>query len=334
MYKYIYGPVPSRRLGISLGVDLVPHKVCNLDCVYCECGATDCFSTLRKEYVPVSKVLAELDDYLSKNPLPDWITLSGSGEPTLNIKTGELIREVKKRHPAAKIAVLTNGTTLCDPLVRAELLEADLVLPNLDAATNEAFLKIDRPVPGICGEPDRPFEVSVIIEAIAKFVKEYKSSGAGKQVWLETFIVEGVNTGDADIQAFRIAFAKIAPDRVQLNTLDRPGTETWVKPAPRDVLEAMVKKIGLPNVEIVSKYRRREDIPRYRGDVEMTIIGIVSRRPSTVDDIAEALGMHVHEAYAYLDVLQRDGKIKPEIRERGIFWKPVSENSKGNDSIS
>lgn len=324
MYKHIYGPVPSRRLGISLGIDLVPHKVCSLDCVYCECGATNCFTTVRQEYVPVDEILAEVDDFLARHPLPDWLTLSGSGEPTLNSRMGELIRRIKASHPDAKVAVLTNGTLLCDPEVRKELLAADLVSPNLDGATNEAYLKIDRPVPGVCGSPDKPFDVNAVIESTAQFVKEVKNASPDKLVWLEVFLVEGINTDDANIAAFREAFLKISPDLIQLNTLDRPGTEAWVKPVPRPLMEAFKSKLRLPNVEIVTRYRSREDIPRYRSDVESAILETVTRRPSTVRDIADALGVHVHEAHAYLDVLQKEGKLRQEIRERGVFWIAVN----------
>ncbi len=321
MYKYIYGPVPSRRLGISLGIDLVPHKVCSLDCIYCECGATNCFTTQRKEYVPMDDVMKELDDYLSVNLMPDWLTFSGSGEPSLNSRMGDLIRMIKDKYPASKVAVLTNGTLLCDEEVRKELLDADLVLPSLDAATNDAFITIDRPLPGICGGMDLPFSVGRIVEAIASFVREFKSVSKDKEVWLEVFLVEGVNTNDENIAAFREAFRKIAPDRIQLNTLDRPGTESWVKPVPRVLLEEILRKIDLPNVEIVSKYRYREDLPRYRDDVESAILETIRRRPSTIEDIMEITGLPQKETYAYLDILQKDKKILAEVRDRGIFWR-------------
>ena len=145
MYKYLFGPVPSRRLGISLGVDLVPRKVCSLDCVYCEVGKTTRRTLQRKEYIPVNKVKEELIDYFKNNPAPDYITFSGSGEPTLNICFGEILHFIKQKKPDIPVAVLTNGTLLNDKNVREALLDADIVMPSLDAATEYVFQKINRP---------------------------------------------------------------------------------------------------------------------------------------------------------------------------------------------
>ncbi|MCP3953611.1 MAG: radical SAM protein, partial [Desulfobacterales bacterium] len=135
MYRYLFGPVPSRRLGISLGIDLVPMKTCTLDCIYCECGRTTGLTLERAEYVPLETVKEEYRHYLAHNPAPDYITFSGSGEPTLNRHIGEIIRFIQARDQQVPVAVLTNGTLLGDPGVRAELKEASVVIPSLDAAT-------------------------------------------------------------------------------------------------------------------------------------------------------------------------------------------------------
>ena len=149
MYKYLFGPVPSRRLGMSLGVDLVPKKVCSLNCVYCEVGKTTKLTLDRMEYVKYDKVIAELKQFMSSNPKIDYITFSGSGEPTLNIKIGDVMNFIKKNYPEIKTAVLTNGTLLFDKKLRTELLQADVILPSLDAASQEVFEKIDRPNPSL-----------------------------------------------------------------------------------------------------------------------------------------------------------------------------------------
>ncbi|MEE4166829.1 MAG: radical SAM protein, partial [Desulfocapsaceae bacterium] len=145
MYTYLFGPVPSRRLGISLGVDLVVHKTCSFDCIYCECGATTNLTVDRREYVPFADVVKELDDYFSNHPDPDYITFSGSGEPCLNSRIGDVINYIRSQKPDIAIAVLTNGTLLHRADVRQELLGADLVMPSLDAASLSALQTVNRP---------------------------------------------------------------------------------------------------------------------------------------------------------------------------------------------
>ena len=145
MYKFLFGPVPSRRLGMSLGVDLVPKKVCSLDCVYCEVGKTTKLTLDRKEYIKLEKVKEELTHYFNHYPDPDYITFSGSGEPTLNIYIGEILQFIKQNRPEIPVAVLTNGTLLYDKNVREAIINADVVLPSLDAATEDTFKKINRP---------------------------------------------------------------------------------------------------------------------------------------------------------------------------------------------
>ncbi|RPI46755.1 MAG: radical SAM protein, partial [Bacteroidetes bacterium] len=180
MYKYIFGPVPSRRLGMSLGVDLVPHKVCSLDCVYCECGPTTKRTLDRKEYVLYGKVTEELDHFFIENPDPDFITFSGSGEPTLNTRIGDVLHFIKQKKPAIPVAVLTNGTLLGRKDVRDELMEADVVLPSLDAATPEVFRRINRPAHGL--------DLDEILEGLVSFRKEFRG-----EMWLEIFIIPGFN---------------------------------------------------------------------------------------------------------------------------------------------
>ncbi|MFO7828052.1 MAG: radical SAM protein, partial [Bacteroidales bacterium] len=176
MYKHLFGPVPSRRLGMSLGVDLVPHKVCTLNCVYCECGATTNLTTNRKEYVSYNEIINELKDYFGKNEKPDYITFSGAGEPTLNIHIGKVIDFLKQNYPDIPIAVLTNGSLLSDQKVRSELLKASLVLPSLDAANNKTFKKIDR--------PSKDLDINDYINGLIQFSNEFKG-----KIWLEIMIL-------------------------------------------------------------------------------------------------------------------------------------------------
>lgn len=308
MYKYLFGPVPSRRLGISLGVDLVPHKVCSLDCVYCECGATTKLTLDRKEYILYDKVIKELDHYFIHNPDPDYITFSGSGEPTLNIRLGDVLDFIKERKRDIPVAVLTNGTLLHQKQVRRDLLRADVVLPSLDAASEETFRKINRPY--------HKLKLYDYIHGLELFRKEY----TGK-LWLEVLIIPGYNDGEKELQSLKEAFHKIRPDMIQLNTLDRPGTMDDLRAATQTELQGIVNFWQLENVEIIAKPPKRKDIKSYRKDTETAILETISRRPCTLLDLAEILGLHANEVNKYLDVLEADNKVKPVRQERGIFYQ-------------
>jgi wyosine [tRNA(Phe)-imidazoG37] synthetase (radical SAM superfamily) len=305
MYRTIYGPVPSRRLGISLGVDIIPYKICSFNCIYCECGKNTQLTVERKDFIPVEVVIEEINDYLSKNPYPDFITVSGSGEPTLHLKLGELLKTLKKLHPDVKIAVLTNSSLIHLKEVREELYFADVILPSLDAALERSFKLINRPHSSI--------KLEEIIKGLIELRKEIKSVSIDRQIWLEIFIVEGINTDDENISALKKACIDINPDRIQLNTLDRPGAESWVKPASKSTLEMIKQKLDLPNVEIISKFKHRDEIKHYRVDVESAILELVERRPSTLFDISEILGIPVEEARKYMEILEHEKRIYPKI---------------------
>lgn len=311
MYKYLFGPVPSRRLGMSLGVDLVPKKVCSLDCVYCEVGKTTKLTIERKEYILYDKVTAELEHYFANNPDPDYITFSGSGEPTLNSRTGDVLKFIKKNKPGIPVAVLTNGTLLYDKKVREELMDANVVLPSLDAATEPTFRKINRPAPELT--------VDKYLQGIIDFRKEFKG-----QIWLEIFIVPGYNDNKTDLDALKKAILDIQPEHVQLNTLDRPGTVADIHAASRQDLNKIVDYWELKNVEIIAAAPERKNILSYRKDAEEAIVGTIARRPCTVDDLVKILGLHINEINKYLDVLEAEGKIEPVRLERGIFYQVKS----------
>jgi len=308
MYKHIFGPVPSRRLGMSLGVDLVPRKVCSLNCVYCEVGRTTKLTLERREYIKSEDIKKELIDYFKKNPDPDYITFSGSGEPTLNIKLGEILEFIKTNKPNIPAAVLTNGTMLFHKSVREQLKGADVVLPSLDAATQEVFNKINRPV--------KNFTIDKYIKGLIEFRKEF----SGK-IWLEVFILPGYNDAKQELTKLRKIILDIKPDLVQLNTLDRPGTVKNIRGATRLEMEQVREVLGLDNVEIVSSVHKRKNIQSYRKDIETAIIETIARRPCTLSDLTEILGLHINEINKYLDVLEREGKIETNIQERGIFYK-------------
>ncbi|MFP4024853.1 MAG: radical SAM protein [Thiohalospira sp.] len=308
MYKHLFGPVPSRRLGMSLGVDLVPHKVCTLNCVYCECGATTNLTTERKEYVSYNEIINELNDYFKKNEKPDYITFSGAGEPTLNIKIGNIIDFLKTNYPDIPIAVLTNGSLFMDLNVRNELLKADLVLPSLDAANNITFKKIDR--------PSKNLNIEDYIEGLIKFSTEFNG-----KIWLEIMVLPKFNDDLENLNLLKKAILKIKPDKVQLNTLDRPGAIANVRAATRLELQNIIDLWQLENVEIIASSAKRKDNKSFRKDIENTILETISRRPCTLEDLENILGLHVNEINKYLDVLEGDNKIKTVRQDRGLFYQ-------------
>jgi len=308
MYKYLFGPVPSRRLGMSLGVDLVPKKVCSLDCVYCEVGKTTKLTLERKEYIKVDRVKEDLTNYFNNNPDPDYITFSGSGEPTLNVFIDEILEFIKEHKPNVPVAVLTNGTLLHDSNVRETLLKADLVLPSLDAATEAVFNKINRPAKGL--------NIDSCIQSLTDFGKEFKGT-----MWLEVFILPGYNDSKTELAELKKAILKIQPDSVQLNTLDRPGTVSHLRGATREELQRVVDDWALDNVEIIAAAPERKQMKTYRSDIETAIVETIVRRPCTLDDLAKILGKHVNEVNKYLDVLEGDGKVETVEQERGVFYQ-------------
>ena len=308
MYNYLFGPVPSRRLGMSLGIDLVPHKVCSLNCIYCECGSTTKLTIDRKEYVPYDIVIQELEHYFKNNTAPDYITFSGSGEPTLNSRVGDIIHFIKHNIPGIPIAVLTNGTLLYQKQVRKELSDADVVLPSLDAAFDLTFRKINRPFHDI--------DIDNYIKGIVDFRNEFKG-----QIWLEVFIIPGYNDNITDLGLLKKAFGRIKPDSIQLNTLDRPGAVSKIRSASHKELQNIADYWKLENIEIVAKSSARKDVKSYREDIETAIMETIQRRPCTLDDLSKILGLHINEINKYLDVLEFDSKVKSVRQERGIFYK-------------
>ena len=308
MYQYLFGPVPSRRLGMSLGVDLVPHKVCSLNCVYCECGRTTQLTLERTEYVSYEDVTKEIDHFLANNPTPDYITFSGSGEPTLNVRIGDVLKFIKSKRTNIPVAVLTNATLFYDPEVRQELLDADVVLPSLDAGEKLSFLKINRPFHSL--------NIDEYIQGLVDFRNEFKG-----KIWLEVLILPGFNDDIKNLKALKVAFLKIDPDEIQLNTLDRPGTIENIRAATRKELQDIVNFWNLDKVKIIAAAPNRKKIISYRADTESAILETIKRRPCTLEDLHKILGLHRNEINKYLDVLENEGKISSIRENRGLFYK-------------
>ncbi|MCP5105782.1 MAG: radical SAM protein [bacterium] len=309
MINYVFGPVPSRRLGISLGVDIIPYKTCTLDCVYCECGKTTDLRIERGRFVDPETVLRQIKKVVDGEKHIEYITFSGSGEPTLNSDIGFFIREIKKMTDIP-VAVLTNGTLFSLKEVREELLEADLVLPSLDAVTPSVFSKINLPHKGL--------DKQKIIEGLIQFRKEY-----GGAVWLEVFIARGFNDDEEELDNIYRTIKKIKPDRVQLNSLDRPPAYADIEPVEIAVLERLVEKWRDMPVEIVKRIRKREEISSFSGNLESNILNTIKRRPLTIEDLEALTGKNRLELYKYIDVLEREKKVHAQVMVNKIFYVPI-----------
>jgi len=313
MTHHIFGPVISRRLGRSLGIDLIPFKTCSYNCAYCECGATTDLTSQRKEFFPADEIIHQLDTVLSSSPKLDYITFAGSGEPTLSLSLGPVLAHLKKNYKQYKVAVLTNGSLCTDPSVRRDLLPADLVSPTITTTTQEIFEKIHRPAPNLF--------VKEIIQSLQSLRNEYSG-----QIWLEVFLVPGLNTSYNELEMLRNAVFSIRPDRIQLNYLDRPGTESWVSP-PEPVLLKKIQEFFIEGGIPVDITGFDEITPLLDQDDSIALIDeTLRRRPCTAEDIAQMTGLQAPEVRKKLALMVQQGTVQAKSGERGIFYW-ISSNS-------
>jgi len=305
-FRHLYGPVPSRRLGRSLGIDLVPHKICTYDCIYCQIGKTTKRTLLRKEYVPVKEVLKEVELFLREEFSPvDYFSLSGSGEPTLHSQIGSVIEGIKAI-TSIPVAVITNGSLLYEGEVRQDLLRADIVLPSLDAVSSEVFMRINRPRPG--------FSIEKVIEGMAEFRKVYKG-----QIWLEILFCKGVNDQSGELQKMREAVKRIQPDLIHINTVVRPPSEDWVRPLSKKELEEMKAFFG-EKASIISEFDRYPS-PTSPRDLKEEILSILRRRPLSLTDLSKGMGIPANELEGYIGPLIEEGRIHARVFEDSIYYE-------------
>ena len=304
--RYVYGPVPSRRLGRSLGIDLVPFKTCSYDCVYCQLGRTTYQTATPEEHAPVAAILEELAGTLRRGPHPDFIGLAGSGEPTLHARIGELIAGIK-RLTSLPVAVLTNGSLLWRPEVRAGLARADLVMPSLDAGCPRVFERVNRP------HRDIPFER--MVDGLVAF-----AAGFAGQIWLEVFVLRGITDRPAESGRIAAIAKQIRPARVQLNTVSRPPAEADARPASTASLERLRRRFQ-GRCEVIAGERPATPGGAAAGrDAGGEILALVSRRPCTVDGIATGLGLAPNEVLKHLDGLCATGAVRSSRSRRGSFY--------------
>ena len=290
--RLVFGPVASRRLGLSLGVDVVPYKVCPYDCVYCQVGATTTATLQRSEFFPLALILDQLRDALQTGVDPDYITLSGCGEPTLYSRLGELVDAIRQMSDKP-IAVITNGALLHDPGVRAGLLHTDLVLPSLDGGDEEVWRRVNHP----CAH----LRFSDVVEGLVTFAREY-----GGLIWLEVMLVEGAGDPGESVPALRRIIERVRPHRVQLNTIVRPPVGSGVTGVSPQRLQEIADRLGPPAEIIASFSRTPHSAPGAQG--EEGILDLLARHPCTVADVVAGLGVNADRAQELLEGLCRSGR--------------------------
>ncbi len=319
---HIFGPVNSRRLGRSLGIDLFSDKVCNLNCIYCEVGKTDRLTCERAEYVPTEKILGEIDRYFAepgREQEIDVVTVTASGEPTLHAGFGRILAHLKDK-TAKKIAVLTNGTTLMDAQVRQELAVADVVIPSLDAARETSFRKIDRPATCV--------DLPSVIEGLVVFSHEY----AG-EIWLEILFVRGINDDEADIQALQDVITRMRLDRIQLNTVARPPLESFARTVGGERMRQIAATLETNNPGIPVDLLARgsdtniQDVEaiagcgRSRDEILAEILQMLKRRPCTAADIDAVFPCGGPEKVEqYLTPLLHSGQVRTRVHGDRIYY--------------
>ncbi|TFG24061.1 MAG: radical SAM protein [Promethearchaeota archaeon] len=306
--KYIYGPVPSRRLGRSLGIDPIPSKTCNFQCIYCQIGKTTFFTNERRNYYPKEDIIAEMREAIEQNEKKiDYITFVGSGEPTLYKDLEKLILKAKElsKNP---VCVITNGALLYNSEVSKALMLADVVLPSLDAGDSQLFIKINRPHPSL--------KYNDIIQGIIEFKRKFKG-----KLWLEIMIIKGVNDSNENLLKIKEKIDLIKPDRIDINVPTRPPTENWVKIPDKSIIP-LVKAIFGDIYDITFPEKGNFDF--YSLDFEKEVLSIIERHPMRQDQIIETFStenFNQKEILKRLKALEYRKRIQRIIYNNEIFWK-------------
>ena len=318
--KIVYGPVPSRRLGRSLGVSPIPFKTCNYSCVYCQLGRTTHMTNQRKDFFPPEELLNEIKRVIEVNHSEiDFVTFVGEGEPTLCKSLGWLIRKTKEIADIP-IAVDTNGSLLYREDVRNDLSEADVVMPSLDAGTAETFRKINRPHRGIVFE--------AVVEGMERFRRDYNG-----EIWVEVMLVKGLNDSEEELEAIKSGLEKIEPNRTYINVPIRPPAEPWAVPPDKEAVALAHAILGDVNVVDITAEETGEFSIEGFTNPEDAILAIIRRHPMREEQVIETLKKFEVEEKGVQDSLTRlekSGKIKKvEYREK-VFWLTMEEK-RGHD---
>jgi len=303
-YRYIFGPVPSRRLGRSLGIDLVPRKTCTYNCVYCQLGTSAALPPDLTRHASPDDVIEEIRQRIEEGCHADHLTFSGSGEPTLHASLGDVISRVKQLTDIP-VAVLTNGSLLWKEEVADALRRADVVVPSLDAGDEECFLRINRPHPNV--------SFRAMVDGLVSFRRSFSG-----QLWLEVFLVAGVNDSEQQLSRLADLAARIDPDRIQINTVARPPAQRTIRAPADHRLKRAVRLLG-DRAEIVTASDRHHP----PGAAHATAADVLQMlRPCTAEHVAQGLSIHPSLARTHLDTLLKRRAVRPERRDDQVYYVP------------
>jgi len=305
--KYVFGPVPSKRLGQSLGVDPIPFKTCNWNCIYCQLGRTTPLTNVRRDYFPPRAIVAQVRETLESHQPGeiDWVTFVGSGEPTLHASLGWMIREVKGM-TSIPVAVITNGSLMYQPEVREELMPADAVLPTLDAGNEKLYRAINRPHP------------SLTFESLVDGLIAFRSVYTGR-LWLEVMLVRGLNDTEEALRELAAVVQRISPDEVHINLPIRPPAEPWVKPPDDDGLMRAMALLG-DIAHVVHPAEGVFDLSGY-ANVADAVVGIITRHPMREEELMRTLDHWTpSEVQQALADLEAHGGARVILRHGRRFW--------------
>ncbi|MFP4579907.1 MAG: radical SAM protein [Candidatus Sumerlaeia bacterium] len=310
-YHYLFGPVPSRRLGRSLGIDPVPSKTCSYNCIYCQLGPTPSPTDERREWVPVDAILEEFGDWLEEDGQADVITIAGSGEPCLHIRLGEIIEGIqsllaeKELEKKPDVCVLTNGSLLFLAEVRQDLMQADIVKATFSAASDETWQKVHGPASGI--------SYADMVAGLRLFAKEFSG-----QLWIEVMLMAGINDDEDEVRKIAALLADIQPNRIQLNTPVRPPAQSTARAVEPERLEQLAA-FFTPHAETPGAFRKKEASQRILTEDE--IAQMIDRHPATAEQIAEAFGQDRAKVVSMLDTLVSQNRIE-RIEDQGkVFYR-------------
>jgi wyosine [tRNA(Phe)-imidazoG37] synthetase (radical SAM superfamily) len=304
-YRHLFGPVPSRRLGLSLGIDLCPMKTCSMDCVFCQLGSTACSTLERREYVPLDEVLQELEQWLGEGGKADCLTLSGAGEPTLHSRFGEVLRFLKTRQ-SGRSALLSNGGLFTLPEVRRDAALADVVKVSLSAWDHESFQRVNRPHPGL--------QFDEILLAYSDFRREFRGA-----LWVEVFLIRGTNDGPAEVRRIAELCRAFRPDRIHLNTAVRPPADPGVNALTQAEMEVLADYFT-PRAGLIAEFSRARGADAAGGIDDARLLAVVCRHPATAAQVADACGWDAREVEAHLQRMLARGEVLVESRDHGAYY--------------